>query len=82
MILTCMLSVKVTVSHSTQARVGLVQLGTRVMAQFGPRIGVALSGLDALPPAWLILIIRVIFLVLYSEPLGLFYKWTLLVFAQ
>lgn len=76
---TCMVAMVVCVA---EARVGLVHGTAGVVAQFGPRVRVALACLDALPPARLVLVIGVVLLVLNPQPLCLLHKGALLALAQ
>lgn len=64
-----------------QAGVGLVH-AARVVAQLSSRVGIALASLHALPAARLVLVIRVVLLVLDTQPLRLLHKRALLTLTQ
>lgn len=83
--LTCPLWMIMPIPHggqSGQTRFSLVHLAWVELGQLSPGVRVTLTWLGALPSPWLVLVVRVVFLVLDPQSLCLLHKWPLLAFRE
>lgn len=83
--LTCMILVGVSVSQARQAAhsgLSFVNLTHRVMVELSSGVRIALARLYAFPPARLVLVVWVIFLMLDPQPFSLINKGSFLTLRQ